>query len=200
MHAESIMRKFRILTFILPALALASCTTGDGPESIANTPATPLPNLPPGFCDAINFELLCELPPITNFASGFTDVIDNPDMSGINTSDRVARMQKFFNPVELFGGSRLDLASPALLDKPVSELSVGQQQRVAAARALIGSPDIILADEPTSALDAANRENFIELLFQECADTNATLIFVSHDASLGPMFDRAVQLEGGAAC
>jgi len=94
----------------------------------------------------------------------------------------------------------LGLTDAGLINRPVTELSVGQQQRVAAARALIGAPEIVIADEPTSALDAANREVFIELLFKECAETGAALIFVSHDASLGPMFDRVVQLEGGAAC
>ena len=96
--------------------------------------------------------------------------------------------------------AQLGLDSQMVLRKAVSELSVGQQQRVAAARALIGSPELIIADEPTSALDAANREAFIELLFKECGETGATLVFVSHDASLGPMFDRTVQLDGGAVC
>ena len=96
--------------------------------------------------------------------------------------------------------NHLGLKETGLLARPVTELSVGQQQRVAAARALLGAPEIIIADEPTSALDAANRASFIELLFQECAETKATLVFVSHDASLGPMFDRTVQLEGGKAC
>jgi len=96
--------------------------------------------------------------------------------------------------------AHLGLTDDGLLNRPVTELSVGQQQRVAAARALIGSPEILIADEPTSALDAANREAFIELLFAECKASRSTLIFVSHDASLGPMFDRAVQLEGGTLC
>lgn len=96
--------------------------------------------------------------------------------------------------------NHLGLSDPELLKRRVTELSVGQQQRVAAARAFIGSPELLIADEPTSALDAANREAFIELLFKECDSTGATLIFVSHDSSLGPMFDRAVQLEGGLSC
>ena len=62
MHAESTMRKYRILTFIISALALSGCGQGDGPESIPGTAATPLPTLPPGFCDAINFEILCPPP------------------------------------------------------------------------------------------------------------------------------------------
>ena len=61
----------------------------------------------------------------------------------------------------------LDMADEALIHKPVTELSVGQQQRVAAARALIGSPEILIADEPTSSMDADRRAAFIELLFRE---------------------------------
>ena len=90
--------------------------------------------------------------------------------------------------------AHLDMADPALLARPVSELSVGQQQRVAAARALMGSPEILIADEPTSSLDADRRKSFVRLLFDECAEAGATLIFVSHDASLEPLFDRTLRL------
>ncbi|CAM2005689.1 ATP-binding cassette domain-containing protein [Acanthopleuribacter pedis] len=75
-----------------------------------------------------------------------------------------------------------------------SRLSVGQQQRVAAARALIGGPELIIADEPTSALDETNRREFLDLLFQQCATVGSTLIFVSHDRHLAKRFDRAVDL------
>ncbi|MGI9270543.1 MAG: hypothetical protein ACR2QT_02115 [Woeseiaceae bacterium] len=112
MHAESIMRRIRILTFIIPALALAGCGQGDGPDSITGTPATPLPDIPPGFCDAINFEILCPPPMLSSFASAVTEIIDNPDASGINDSDKVAQFQKFPNPTEFFGGTRFDLAAP----------------------------------------------------------------------------------------
>ena len=81
-----------------------------------------------------------------------------------------------------------------LLGTPVTELSVGQQQRVAAARALIGSPDLVIADEPTSALDADRRDRFLELLFEQCRAAGATLIFVSHDLALGARFDRIISL------
>lgn len=90
--------------------------------------------------------------------------------------------------------THLDMNDPDLLGRPVNELSVGQQQRVAAARALIGSPDLLIADEPTSSLDANLRESFIQLLFDECASRGTTLIFVSHDPSLEKLFDRTVRL------
>jgi putative ABC transport system ATP-binding protein len=76
----------------------------------------------------------------------------------------------------------------------VLKLSVGQQQRVAVARALLGAPEIIIADEPTSALDTDHREQFLTLLFESCARTGATLIFVSHDRGLMPLFDRSIAL------
>lgn len=82
----------------------------------------------------------------------------------------------------------------ACLHRPVSTLSIGQQQRVAAARALIGRPPLLIADEPTSALDHDNREAFINLLMEECERQNMTLLFVSHDASLEHLFDRHLSL------
>lgn len=88
----------------------------------------------------------------------------------------------------------LDLADDKLLARPVTELSVGQQQRVAVARALIGAPELVIADEPTSALDSDRREAFLELLERECAEQGITLLFVSHDASLEPLFDRTIAL------
>ena len=90
--------------------------------------------------------------------------------------------------------ARLGLDPGQIWSKRSSDLSVGQQQRVAAARALIGQPGLILADEPTSALDADSRDAFIDLLKEECAASGAALIFVSHDAGLADHFDRALDL------
>jgi putative ABC transport system ATP-binding protein len=78
---------------------------------------------------------------------------------------------------------------------PVTELSVGQQQRVAAARALIGNPELIIADEPTSALDADLRHSFLELLFGECKKAGSTLLFVSHDSTLSELFNRKISMD-----
>ncbi|MFO1422738.1 MAG: ABC transporter ATP-binding protein [Candidatus Competibacteraceae bacterium] len=90
--------------------------------------------------------------------------------------------------------AHLGLGDPGLEGRAAAELSVGQQQRVAAARALIGRPDLIVADEPTSALDADRRLDFVELLRRECASAGAALLFVSHDRSLAGHFDRVVEL------
>jgi putative ABC transport system ATP-binding protein len=79
-------------------------------------------------------------------------------------------------------------------DMPVTQLSVGQQQRVAAARAFLGAPELIIADEPTSALDADHRERFIRALFEAAASNRATVLFVSHDRSLASLFDRSLAL------
>ncbi len=82
----------------------------------------------------------------------------------------------------------------ALHGRRADQLSIGQQQRVAAARALIGQPELVIADEPTSALDADSRAAFLDLLFAECRDAGASLLLVSHDRSLAPLFDRALDL------
>ena len=81
-----------------------------------------------------------------------------------------------------------------VLGNPVTELSVGQQQRVAACRALMGAPELVIADEPTSALDYDRREAFLSLLFQECSRAGASLVFVSHDRSLEDLFSNKVSL------
>ena len=82
----------------------------------------------------------------------------------------------------------------ALWHRPASRLSVGQQQRVAAARALIGRPEVVIADEPTSALDAALRDGFMDLLLGECRAAGSALVFVSHDERLAANFDMQVSL------
>ena len=80
--------------------------------------------------------------------------------------------------------SALKLDLTTTISQPVSQLSIGQQQRVAAARSIIGSPELIIADEPTSSLDLDVRGSFLDLLFQEVCNTKITLIFVSHDSYL----------------
>lgn len=90
--------------------------------------------------------------------------------------------------------------------RKAADLSVGQQQRVAVARALIGSPPIVVADEPTSALDSRSRDRFMDTLFGQVAAQSATLLMVSHDESLGHRFDRTLHIRdvvgslGAAPC
>jgi putative ABC transport system ATP-binding protein len=91
--------------------------------------------------------------------------------------------------------TRLGLEPHLMGGAAAANLSVGQQQRVAAARALIGSPEIIIADEPTSALDRHRQAAFLDLLFTEAAKAGATLIMVSHDESLASRFDTVVRLD-----
>lgn len=87
------------------------------------------------------------------------------------------------------------LGLTSFVNRAVSQLSVGQQQRVAVARALLKRPKLILADEPTSALDYDHREGFLKLLFQLCQKEKITLLFVSHDRSIEKLFDRTVNLK-----
>ncbi|MEM1436528.1 MAG: ABC transporter ATP-binding protein [Pseudomonadota bacterium] len=88
---------------------------------------------------------------------------------------------------------RLGLGAEARSRVPVNELSVGQQQRVAAARALLGQPELLIADEPTSALDSRNRSAFIDLLKEE-THGDCAVLFVSHDPNLAAHFDRHLDL------
>ena len=93
----------------------------------------------------------------------------------------------------------LGLPSSEVTRAASGALSVGQQQRVAVARALIGAPPLIVADEPTSSLDAGSQAAFLDLLFAQCAEAGSTLLMVSHDDRLVPRFDRSVALEDIAA-
>lgn len=74
--------------------------------------------------------------------------------------------------------------------KPVAKLSIGQQQRIAIARAMINKPELLIADEPTSSLDQDNRDNFMSELMAMVTEHNTTLLFVSHDMSLAKDFNR----------
>lgn len=90
--------------------------------------------------------------------------------------------------------SELGLQQKEIHEKKVTELSVGQQQRVAAARALMGSPEMILADEPTSALDENNSMRFLDLLLEECKKNNSTLLYVSHDSRIHQKFQHSISI------
>lgn len=82
-----------------------------------------------------------------------------------------------------------------LANRKAAELSIGQQQRVAVARALHHRPPLIIADEPTSALDMRNRDEFIELLLKQAERCGSTVLFVSHDQTLAKYFDRSMAMD-----
>jgi putative ABC transport system ATP-binding protein len=74
------------------------------------------------------------------------------------------------------------------------KLSVGQQQRVAVARALANRPKLVLADEPTGALDATNAQQVLDLIRKLCAEVSASLLLVSHDQNLTSQLPKSVSL------
>lgn len=88
---------------------------------------------------------------------------------------------------------RMDLAD-TILSQRSDTLSVGQQQRVAVARALINKPEILIVDEPTSALDESAKMGFMNLLMQCVKELNVSLVFVSHDSRLASHFEYSLQL------
>lgn len=81
-----------------------------------------------------------------------------------------------------------------LLSRPVNQLSTGQQQRVAAARALLGGPALIIADEPTSALDPVSGQRFLDALFQSMDPARQATLVVTHDPRVAEAFDRQIVL------
>lgn len=89
---------------------------------------------------------------------------------------------------------QLGLDDETIARRRVGDLSVGQQQRVAAARALLGGPKLVIADEPTSALDTDHRDQFLDVLLAETERSGASLLFVSHDGRLARYFDRQLDL------
>ena len=125
----------------------------------------------------------------------YLSVIENVTLPCLFSGERRARATARAATVEAEAARLLEhmgIGGAELAGSSAAELSVGQQQRVAAARALIGRPGLVIADEPTSALDLDTRRAFLELLFAEVAACGATLVFVSHDTALADAFDRTL--------
>ena len=123
----------------------------------------------------------------------YLNVEENIVLPCLMSSKRKARLGK--QSVAAAAGELAEkLGIASLLGKRATDLSVGQQQRVAAARAFIGAPKLVIADEPTSALDTDHRAAFIKLLFSVCESAQSTLVFVSHDRSLASLFSKQLDL------
>lgn len=123
----------------------------------------------------------------------YLTVLENITLPCRLSKERAARLNgRPLDEAAKQAADRLGIGS--LLSKPVTDLSVGQQQRVAAARSLLGTPELVIADEPTSSLDFDHREKFLELLFESCREAGSTILFVSHDRSLMHLFDRQLSL------
>ena len=133
------------------------------------------------------FNLLPYLPVIDNVLLPLRFSSERRQRAGRSESALIAEARRLL--------SELGLPDSAVGQRSVNALSHGQQQRVAAARALIGRPGLLIADEPTSALDADAREAFLQLLMSESQAVGATLVFVSHDRALGSLFDRQLSLQ-----
>jgi len=105
----------------------------------------------------------------------------------------VSRSERRLRAIELLG--EVGLAERA--DHLPSELSGGESQRVAVARALANRPRLLLADEPTGALDSTTSDRVLDLLFRLRAELGMTLLIVSYDSSVGERADRTVSLIDG---
>lgn len=109
-------------------------------------------------------------------------------------------------PLELAGRSDARASAKAVLQRVglgtrmmhyPRQLSGGEQQRVALARAFVSAPSVLFADEPTGSLDSETGAQIVELMFAMNAETNTTLILVTHDESLAARCGRQIRLSGG---
>jgi len=119
-----------------------------------------------------------------NLLQGFSALENVALASMFAGAAKVARARELLERVGLSG--RLDYLP--------RKLSIGQQQRVAVARALVNSPQLVLADEPTGNLDRANAEAALALLRDTCRENGAALLVVSHDERVVERFERVLDL------
>lgn len=125
-----------------------------------------------------NFQLLPTLTALENVAVPL-------ELQGVKTATKQAK--------ELLG--KVGLKSR--MDHYPSQLSGGEQQRVAVARAFSNNPAILFADEPTGNLDAVTGEKIVKLLFELNKEASTTLVIVTHDLELAQKTNRILQLKGG---
>ncbi|MGI9523347.1 MAG: ATP-binding cassette domain-containing protein [Hyphomicrobiaceae bacterium] len=126
----------------------------------------------------------------------YGSVVDNIVLPLSFSRERRNRVSKMGGATDEAGRILDELGiDQSLLGGSAAALSVGQQQRVAAARAIIGTPELIVADEPTSALDLDHQQRFLDLLFRQMTAARTTLLMVSHDRRIGSLFDQVIELE-----
>jgi putative ABC transport system ATP-binding protein len=122
----------------------------------------------------------------------FLTVQENIELPSKLFASRLAKSVQLYGSVQRHADSLCDALhlSHNLRQRKAHLLSVGEQQRVAAARALLGCPDLIVADEPTSALDEANKVDFLNLLLTTAKAQNSSVVTVSHDMRIANQFDQ----------
>ena len=123
-------------------------------------------------------------------------------LDGFSARENVLTALMFSDiPAREHGARADDLLASLDIERPDAtpdRMSVGQQQRVAVARALACRPGLVLADEPTASLDPENAENAVKLIRECCAREGAALLLTSHDPQLRASFDRIEDLEAGS--
>lgn len=153
-----------------------------------------LNNLSASACDALRVDHVGFLFQQFNLLS-YLSVLDNVMLPCKFSIRRKQQAMQQCDTVAQAAVSLLEALGMAdYLKQRVETLSVGQQQRVAAARALIGKPDLIIADEPTSALDAGHQDRFLQLLVKQAAQQNTAMLLVSHDHRLAEHCQRREQM------
>lgn len=86
------------------------------------------------------------------------------------------------------------------LYRNIAQLSGGEKQKVAIARAIVCDQPVILADEPTSSLDANNREMILDILIKLCKEKGKTVVMATHDKDVAEKCDRVINLKDGKIC
>ncbi len=117
-------------------------------------------------------------------------------LQGFSALENVALASMFAGPAKVARARELleRVGLAGRLDYLPRKLSIGQQQRVAVARALVNAPQLVLADEPTGNLDRSNAEAALALLRETCRENGAALLVVSHDERVVERFDRVLEL------